>query len=277
MFQPITSAAPQEAANTHKTNRQQSAETSLESSLPCGQWTPIASASVTSTPCQHTPPQPVVPPQPAIPQFPNPNNIHLHTQQQNTPQVSPITQPRPQSPLRTNTNPPTQPFIPAAETHKSVSSSPQQHIPKSVNGEGVKSSKQQNKSSAPDGQLCYRCKQPGHLKIVQSNHTVPSTGQEDTYQQNVLLNSRAMSQLMTDANFEREKGTKTAKCAGKNGREHRISHNHITATLSTKSVYCWRNHTNTHGEQPTISTRSTTAASSTNTTGQPANYQVRPV
>ena len=124
LFQPITSAVPQEAANTHKTNRQQSAETSPESSLPCGQWTPIASASVTSTPSQHTPPQLVVPPQPAIPQFPSPNNIHPHTQHQNTPQVSPITQPRPQSPLRTNTNPPTQPFIQAAETHKSMSSSP---------------------------------------------------------------------------------------------------------------------------------------------------------
>ena len=146
-FQPITSAAPQEAANTHKTNRQQSAETSPESSLPWGQWTPIASASVTSTPSQHTPPQPVVHPQPAIPQFPSPNNILPHTQHQNTPQVSPITQPRPQSPLRAKTNPP---FIPAAETHKSMSSSPQQHVPKSVNGEGVKSSKQQNKSSAPD-------------------------------------------------------------------------------------------------------------------------------
>ena len=99
-FQPITSAAQQEAANTHKTNRQQSAETSPESSLPCGQWTPIASASVTITPSQHTPPQPVVPPQPAIPQFPSPNNIHPHTQHQNTPQVSPITQPKPQSPAR---------------------------------------------------------------------------------------------------------------------------------------------------------------------------------
>ena len=84
MFQPITSAAQQEAANTHKSNRQQSAETSTESSLPCGQRTPIASASVTSTPSQHTPPQPVVPPQPAIPQFPSPNNIHPHTTPKHT-------------------------------------------------------------------------------------------------------------------------------------------------------------------------------------------------
>ena len=45
-----------------------------------------------------------------------------------------------------------------------MSSSLQQHVSKSVNGEGVKSSKQENRSSAPDGQLCFHCKQPGHLK-----------------------------------------------------------------------------------------------------------------
>ena len=40
-FQPIASAAPPPAVNTHQTDRQQSAETSPGSSLPCGQWTPI--------------------------------------------------------------------------------------------------------------------------------------------------------------------------------------------------------------------------------------------
>ena len=150
-FQPIAPATPPLAVNTHQTDGQQSAETSPGSSLPCGQQTPIGSANITSIPSQHTPPQLVVPPQPATPQSYNPNNIHPHTQSQNTPQSSPTTQSRQQSPIRTNSNPPTQPFIPAAETHKSVSSSPQQHIPKSVNGEGVKSSKQENRSSAPDG------------------------------------------------------------------------------------------------------------------------------
>ena len=167
-FQPIASAAPSAtpppAVNTHQTDEQQSAETSPGSSLPCGQQTPIGSTSITSTPSQHTPPQLVVPPQPATPQLHNSDNIHPHTQSQNTPQSSPTTQSRQQSPIRTNTNPPTQPFIPAAETHNSVSNSPLQHIPKSVNGEGVKSSKQGNRSSAPDGRLCFQCKQPGHLK-----------------------------------------------------------------------------------------------------------------
>ena len=123
-FQPIAPAASPEAVNTHHTNGQQNAETSPESSLPCGQRTPIGSTSVTNTPSQHTPPQLVVPPQPATPQSHNSDNIHPHTQSQKTPQSSPTTQSTQQSPIRTNTNPATQPFIPAAETHQSVSSSP---------------------------------------------------------------------------------------------------------------------------------------------------------
>ena len=150
-FQPIAPDASPEPVNTHHTNEQQNAETSPESSLPCGQQTPIGSTSINSTPSRHTPPQSVVPPQPATPQSHNSDNIHLHTQSQKTPQSSPTTQPVQQSPIRTNTNPATQPFIPAAETHQSVSSSPSQHIPKSVNGEGVKSSKPESRSSAPDG------------------------------------------------------------------------------------------------------------------------------
>ena len=147
----LPSAAPPPAVNTHQTDGQQSVETSPGSSLPCGQWTPIGSTSITSTPSQPTPLQSVVLPQPATPQLHNSENIHSHTQSQNAPQSSPTTQSRHQSPIRTNTNLPTQPFIPAAERHKSVSGSPLQHIPKSVNGEGVKSSKPESRSSAPDG------------------------------------------------------------------------------------------------------------------------------
>ena len=159
-FQPIAPATSPEPVNTHHTNGQQNAEISPESSLSCGQWT----TSIASTPSQHTPPQLVVPPQPATPQSHKQDNIQPHTQSQKTPQSSPTTQSTQQSPIRTNTYLATQPFIPAAETHQSVSSSPLQHIPKSVNGEGVKSSKPENRSSAPDGQLCFHCKQPGHLK-----------------------------------------------------------------------------------------------------------------
>ena len=163
-FQPVAPAASPEPVNTHHTKEQQNVETSPGSSLPCGQWTPIGSTSITSTPSQHTSPQLVVPPQPATPQSHKSDNIHSHTQSQQTPQSSPTTQSVQQSPIRTNTNPATQPFIPATETHQSVSSSPLQHIPKSVNGKGVKNSKPESRSSAPDGRLCFHCKQPGHLK-----------------------------------------------------------------------------------------------------------------
>ena len=151
IFQPIATDASPEPVNTHHTNKQQNAKTSPESSLPCEQWTPIGSTSINSTPSQHTPPQLVVPPQPATPQSHNSDNIHLHTPPQKTPQSSPTTQSKQQSPIRTNTNPATQPSIPAAETHQPVFSSPSQHIPKSANGEGVKSSKPESRSSAPDG------------------------------------------------------------------------------------------------------------------------------
>ena len=163
-FQPIAPDTSLEPVNTHHTKEQQNAETSPESSLPCGQQTPIGSTSINSTPSQHTPSQLVVPPQPVTPQSHDSDNIHPHTQPQKTPQSSPTTQSKQQSPIRTNTNLATQPFIPAAETHQSMSSSPSQHIPKSVNGEGVKSSKPESRSSAPDGRLCFCCKQPGHLK-----------------------------------------------------------------------------------------------------------------
>ena len=122
----------------------------------------MGSTSANSTPSLHTPPQSVVPPQPATPQSHNSNNTSPHTQPQKTPQSSPIAPPKQQSPIGTNTNPATQPSIPAAETHQPVSSSPPQHVAKSANGEGVKSSKRESRSSAPDEQLCFRCKKPGH-------------------------------------------------------------------------------------------------------------------
>ena len=127
-FQPIVPDTIPETANTHHTNNLQNVETSPESSLPCGQWTPMGSTSTNCTPSQHTPPQLVVPPQSATPQSHNSNNTPPHTQPQKTPQSSPTTQPKQQSPIGTNTNPATQPSIPAAETHQPVSSSPWQHV-----------------------------------------------------------------------------------------------------------------------------------------------------
>ena len=73
-------------------------------------------------------------------------------------------------------------------------------------------------------------------RIAQSNHTVPNSGQEDTYQQNSLLNNRATGQLMMDANFERKEGTKTARLTEMNGKEHRINLNSHIKTTDVSTV-----------------------------------------
>ena len=164
-FQPIAPDTSPETVNTHHTHNPQNIET-LKHQEFTTLWTMdlVGSTKTNSTPSQHMPPQSVVPPQLATPQSHNSNNTPPHTQSQKTTQSSPTAPPKQQSPIGTNTNPATQPSIPAAETHQPVSSSPPQHIPKSANGEGVKNSKQESRSSAPNGRLCFRCKQPGHLK-----------------------------------------------------------------------------------------------------------------
>ena len=111
-FQPI---AP-DTSSIHHANNPQSVETLPGSSIPCGQQTPRASTSANSTPSQHMPPQLVVPPQPSTFQSPNPSNTPAHTQPNKTPQPSSPTQLKQQSPIQTNANPSTQPFIPAADT-----------------------------------------------------------------------------------------------------------------------------------------------------------------
>ena len=114
--------------------------TSPGSSLPCGQGMPQDPPSSTnespSWSPQHSPQQ-------VLPQ-PNP------------PPITPSS--------GSQINPSAKPFIPAAMAPQNVPSSPQQNIPKSTNGEGVKCSRQQGKSQGQGEQLCFRCKQPGHLK-----------------------------------------------------------------------------------------------------------------
>ena len=71
------------------------------------------------------------------------------------PQGHPIRQP---TPFGQGFNPLAQPFIPAAEAQpNAVPNTPENKVPKSSGGQGVM-------SSAPDGWMCFRCKQPGHLK-----------------------------------------------------------------------------------------------------------------
>ena len=125
------------------TTDKQSTESSPQSSLPCGQRTPAASTSSSDAPSSHTPPQPFV-----------------HSQHQpKIPTPTQHTSPKPhkkqiqQTPVKTNTNQPTQ---------LSISDEDQQRIPKSTNGSQVKRSKHQLRQQ--DEHLCFYCNLPGHLK-----------------------------------------------------------------------------------------------------------------
>ena len=135
---------------------QQSKETSPDSSLQCGQETPTAPTDSQmpvqldgNTTHQGTPTNNL----PAYPQFAHPSV---------TPQTSPIEQ---KSPIRTQTNLLSQNSTAAPEA--TMLDTPEEKIPKSLNGEGVKNSRKQvttSTTSAQDSRLCFRCKQPGHLK-----------------------------------------------------------------------------------------------------------------
>ena len=138
-FQPISSQQV-----TTPDTKNQNTESSPQSSLPCGQQTPTSSTNTSDTPSQATPPQPFVHSQP---QPFSPTQMHHTSPKPHKPQDK---QP---SPVKTNVNPPTQPFIPDVET---------QCIPKSTNGNQVKHSKPQLRQK--DECLCFYCSQPGHLK-----------------------------------------------------------------------------------------------------------------
>ena len=159
-FKQVTPANSQHTANAQNIYQQQSIGSSPGSSFSCGQFTPTASVRNTSTPLQVT-----VTSWPATPQLPNPNIFNTPQHGAHSPSVrSPIRQPPQQSPLQTNISPSAQSFIPAAATHTTMSSTPEQRVPKSLNGERVKNNRQQDRSNAQDEQLCFHCKQPGHLK-----------------------------------------------------------------------------------------------------------------
>ena len=73
-------------------------------------------------------------------------------------------------------------------------------------------------------------------KTVQSNHTVPSAGQEDMYPQGTLLNSRATGQIMKDVNFRRKQKARAMKLTEKNGKGHRINHSSHIKTTDVSTV-----------------------------------------
>ena len=76
-----------------------------------------------------------------------------------SPRGQPSRQPRQPSPFRKVFNPSAQPFIPAAEAQQNnaVPNTWEPKVLKSTDGKGVK-------NGGPDGHLCFRCGQLGHLK-----------------------------------------------------------------------------------------------------------------
>ena len=135
---------------------QQSQETSPGSLLQCRQGTPTAPTD---------PQTPVQPDGSTICQGIPTNNLPVHSQFTShdvTLQTSPIEQ---QSSIRMQTNPLSQNSIAASEA--TMPDTPEEKVPKSLNGEGVRNSRKQATTSttnAQDSRLCFRCKQPGHLK-----------------------------------------------------------------------------------------------------------------
>ena len=103
----------------------------------------------------------------------------------------------------------------------------------------MKSSKPESRSSAPDqmdDSAFAVSNQVTSRKTVQSNCTVLSAGQEDTYHLGALLNSRATGQFMKDVNFRRKQKARAMKLAEKNGKENRINHSSCTKTTDVFTV-----------------------------------------
>ena len=71
-------------------------------------------------------------------------------------------------------------------------------------------------------------------KTVQSNRTLPSAGQEDTYPQGALLNSRTTGQIMKDV--RRKLKARAMKLAEKNGKGHSINHSSHIKTTDVSTV-----------------------------------------
>ena len=75
-------------------------------------------------------------------------------------------------------------------------------------------------------------------KTVLSYRTDPSAGQEDTYPQGALLNSKARSQITKDTNFER-KQEGAMKLKEKSGKGHRINH---SSHKNNRCLHCAGDH-----------------------------------
>ena len=142
------------------------------------------------------------------------------------------------SPNGTQNNPPAQHIISAPVT--TVSSTQEPKLPKPANGEGVKNSRKQENaptSTAPDGRLCFQCKQQGHLKKDFKSLLIALNAKlEATLWPSVIPKDKTSDNQMKDTKAPTKNKTKDAKITGKTGRKHKINPNSLTKTTDVSTM-----------------------------------------
>ena len=123
-----------------------------------------------------------------------------------------------------NFNPSAQP---AAEAQNSVPNTQEPKVPKSADSKGVKS------SSATD-KMCFRCKQPGHLK---KNRPEPPYCSKCRTRGQVIAKCPLKNQdkQMKDVKATKEL-PKSMKVVGRTGRRHKTSHSSQTQIIDVSTV-----------------------------------------
>ena len=116
-----------------------------------------------------------------------------------------------------------------------VLDTPKQKIPKSINGEEVKNSRKQATTSTTntqDSRFCFRCKQPGHLKIVLSYPIALNAELKAISQRSVLPNNRMADSRTKDVKVP----IKDAKLIEKIGKKHRTDFSSLTKPTNVLTV-----------------------------------------
>ena len=206
MFEPTIQAtaslAPKRVA-TYPVDEEQSNTMSPGSSLPCGQGTLTVATGATCSTSQ--------------------TNHTLLGQE---------------SPIGIQNNPPAQRIISAPVA--TVPNTPEHKVPKSANGEAVKNSRKQGTaptSTAPDGRLCFWCKQPGHLKKdCQELPYCSKCKTQGHIPASVLPRDKTSDSPTKDVKVSTEDLTKDAKIAEKTGRRDRISPSSLTETTDVSTA-----------------------------------------